>query len=643
MTTGDTSIRANVPLNFARARGLLAKPDVAENTARNILEGSPGDMDARLLLGAARRRQGNAERALPVLEEVARSEPDSAFALLELGLCLGETGSHDRAREALARAVDLASTSPETWLALGDKLSLSRGEADEERNPAAALGGEAAEALRRRRFAEAEKLLERALQHAPGFQEARFRYVVTLLVQEKGQASLAVIEELMRRDANIIFFRELYASALYDIGEYDRAIVQYAELLKDDRARPGGWISYGRALRAIGRKRECVAAFRRALDVLPGFAEAYRTLATVKSIRLDSSEIATLRGLAQRPARLASARAQLHFALARALEDSGEFEEAFENYRASQEIQRVGLTYAPGSFTNFIRRIKAQFTPAFLRAREGKGCKTPDPVFVVSMPRAGSTLVQEILAAHPDIERTGELRDLTNLVAQLRRELPGGPAPAYPDLIARVPPERFRLLGEDYLARVWPRRKRSVARFVDKYPENFLFTGLVHLMLPNAKIVDVRRHPLDCGLSCYKNYFPEGPPWSHRLEDIGRVYADYVELMAHWDEVLPGRVHRVFYERLIAKPEAEVRRLLEYLELPFAPQCLRFYEKKQEIVTLSMEQARQPINEAGVGNSREYEPWLGSLKAALGPVFNCYPSVPTYYPRMQAGLTLRLG
>lgn len=634
--------RGTVPLSYERARRLLARPNAAEAEARKILADSPGDADARLLLGAALLRAGRAAEARGILEDVARAEPDSASALLEFGRCLARLELHDEAREVLARAVDLASTSPMAWFALGDELSLARGEADDEGNPAADFGREAAVSLRHGRFAEAEQLLDRALAHAPGFEEARFRYVIALLVQEKGQAALPVIEELVRRNPDNAFFRELLASALHETGDYDGAIARYAELLEDGRARPGAWMSYGRALRAVGRNEECIAAFRHALDVLPGFAEAFRTLATVKTIRMEPSAIDTLGGLVASPGRLVSSRAQLHFALAKALEDNGELRGSFENYRASQELQRIGFAYASESFSNLMQRIKAVFAPAFLRAREGRGCAAQDPIFVVGMPRAGSTLVQEILAAHPEVERTGELRDMTNLLAQLRGEIAGGQAPPYPDLIARIPPERFRALGDAYMARTNPRRRRGTARFVDKYPENYLYTGLIHLILPNAKIVDVRRHPLDCGLSIFRNYFPEGPQWSHRLEDIGRVYADYVGLMAHFDEVLPDRVHRITYERLIAEPEDEVRRLLDYLGLPFAPECLRFHEKRQAIVTLSIEQARQPIYADGVGNSREFEPWLGPLKSALGPVLDCYPAAPKYYPRLQAGMTARL-
>jgi hypothetical protein len=258
------------------------------------------------------------------------------------------------------------------------------------------------------------------------------------------------------------------------------------------------------------------------------------------------------------------------------------------------------------------------------------------------MPRAGSTLVQEILAAHSGIERTGELHDLNLIVNRLRGEAQQNGAPPFPKLLATLAPERFHAIGAEYLERTRPRRKIGKPYFVDKHPENFVQSGLIHLILPHAKIIDVRRHPLDCGFSIYRNYFPAAPPWAHDLEEIGRFYAAYVELMAHWDEVLPGRVHRVIYEDLIVEPEREVRRLLDYLGVPFENECLRFYENEQAILTASVEQARQPIYAGGVSNSRNFEPWLGPLKQVLGSVLAAWPVAPKFYPRLQVSMTMRM-
>jgi hypothetical protein len=258
------------------------------------------------------------------------------------------------------------------------------------------------------------------------------------------------------------------------------------------------------------------------------------------------------------------------------------------------------------------------------------------------MPRAGSTLVQEILAAHSAIERTGELHDLNSIVNELRGEAQRNGAPPFPAFLTSLAPERFHAMGTEYLKRTRSRRKIGKLFFVDKHPENFVNAGLIHVILPQAKIIDARRNPLDCCFSIFRNYFPSAPQWSHDLEEIGRFYVSYVELMAHWDQVLSGRVHRVIYEDLVTQPEREVPRLLDYLGLPFEQECLRFYEKEQAILTASFEQARRPIYETGIGNSRNFEPWLGSLKEALGYVLDAYPAAPTFYPRLQANVTMHV-
>ena len=270
------------------------------------------------------------------------------------------------------------------------------------------------------------------------------------------------------------------------------------------------------------------------------------------------------------------------------------------------------------------------------------GCESTEPIFVLGMLRSGSTLVQEILAAHSAIERTGELRDLNGMANRLQVSPSGNNRPSrYPEALGLLDAERFRSLGEEYLELTRPRRKSQRPFFIDKLPENFIYTGLIHCILPNARIIDVRRHPLDCCLSCFTNYFPEGPKWTHRLDDLGRYYAGYVELMAHFDEVLPGHVHRINYEQLVANPEREVRKVLDYLGLAFEENCLRYYEQQQVIETVSAGQARQPIYKAGVGSRRKFEPWLEPLKRALGQVLQAYPEVPSFYPAIHASYSLR--
>jgi len=635
------------PVSSAQVGRLLASnPIAAEARAREILSAQPENADALLVLAAALRRQGKGGEAKAILEPIVASQPDQAFAQLELALSLSLLGDHPAALAALARAVDFAPTYLAGWCALGDELALLQADAgtNASRAEAGTAFRAADSAIARKNLAEAEALLARAVDSSPDSGIARLRYAVVLLAGEKAHLALPVIEELIHLDPDNVFYQELKASALQEFGDFHQAIAQYEDLLGNGPMRPGALISYGRALRAIGREDESIAAFRKAVEILPTFAQGWRTLATVKTIRFAPQTIDHLKSLLARRGLLISTRVQLHFALAKALEDAGSWGEAFENYTRSQELQRTGVSGSAEKFHAFVRQLTTVFTPEFFRARRGAGSGSGEggPIFVVGMPRAGSTLVQEILAAHSAIERTGELHDLGLIVNQLRGESGRNGAPPFPAFLATLSPERLQAIGSAYLERTRPRRKHGKHFFVDKHPENFIYAGLIHLILPQAKIIDARRHPLDCCFSIFRNYFPSAPPWSHDLEEIGRFYAAYVELMAHWDEVLPSRVHRVIYEELVANPEREVCRLLDYTGLPFEEACLRFYEQEQAILTTSVEQARRPIYASGLGNSRAYEPWLGPLKSALGSILAAYPAVPKFYPRLQASVTMRL-
>ena len=254
------------------------------------------------------------------------------------------------------------------------------------------------------------------------------------------------------------------------------------------------------------------------------------------------------------------------------------------------------------------------FTPSFFAERTGSGASDPAPIFIVGLPRSGSTLVEQILASHPLVEAVGELGDIQTIADWIGSQEGGG----YPQALTALRGEDLAVLGGQYLDWNKGRRRQGRARFIDKAPWNFQHIGLIQLILPAAKIVDVRRHPLGCGWSAFKQHFEHGSDFSYDLADIGRYYADYVDLMAHMDQVLPGRVHRLVYERLVADTEGEVRRLLDYLGMPFDAACLRFFENRRAVATPSSEQVRQPIFTEAVDQWRNFEPWLGPLKAALG-------------------------
>ena len=352
---------------------------------------------------------------------------------------------------------------------------------------------------------------------------------------------------------------------------------------------------------------------------MPGLGESWWSLANLKTFRFGPQDIAQMRAQLGRTDLPDEDRLHLHFALGKALEDEGGYAESFEHYSKGNAIRRAQLGYDAGEISDLVRRLKNVCTADFFRAREGSGSPAPDPIFVVGLPRSGSTLIEQILASHSAVEGTMELPELLSIARRLGGRKTRGEASAYPEVLAELPTVEFRELGEEYLQRTRVYRKLGRRFFIDKMPNNFFHIGLIHLMLPNAKIIDARRHPLGCGFSCFKQHFARGQGFAYSLEDIGRYYADYVDLMAHYDSVLPGAVHRLVYERLVESPEAEIRRLLAYCGLPFEDGCLRFYENNRAVRTASSEQVRMPIFSEGVGQWRHFEPWLGPLKKALGP------------------------
>jgi len=360
----------------------------------------------------------------------------------------------------------------------------------------------------------------------------------------------------------------------------------------------------------------------------PGFGEAWFSLANLKTVRFTADDIAAMRAQLRRADIPDADRLQFEFALGKALEDAGEYAGSFEHYARGNALRRAAVVYDIGSTTRLVQRTEALYTPQFLRSRAGSGSPSPDPIFILGMPRAGSTLVEQILASHSQVEGTRELPDVPGFALELGvLEAHGKPA-TYPKAVEQLTHAQLLALGERYLAQTRPHRIQGKPHFIDKMPSNFLHVGLIHLILPNARIIDARRSPLGCCFANFKQHFQSGVWFSYSLEDLGRYYRDYVRVMAHFDAVLPGRVHRVYYEDLVADFESEVRRLLKHCGLSFEERCLRFHETKRSIQTASSEQVRRPLYGDGVEQWRHYEPWLGPLKEALGDVIDQYAQRP---------------
>jgi tetratricopeptide (TPR) repeat protein len=443
-----------------------------------------------------------------------------------------------------------------------------------------------------------------------------------LYKQNRPAEAIAELDLLPRDDGSAAGSQNLKAAALGRIGSYEEAITLYEQVLARLPNQPKVWMSYGHALKTVGRQQDGVAAYRRGLALAPTLGELWWSLANLKTIPFDEADVAAMTEALAREGLGPDDRLHLHFALGRAHEERKSYEASFGHYAEGNRIRAAMLRFDMEEVQASVARSQALFTPDFFAARAGGGCPAPDPIFILGMPRAGSTLVEQILASHPEVEGTMELPDIPTLARRLGGGAPGSEKSAYPECLATLDPAALCALGEEYLERTRIQRKTDRPYFIDKMPNNWAHAGLIRLILPNAKIVDARRHPLDCCFSNFKQHYARGQGFSYRLDHMGLYYAAYVELMAHLDLVMPDPPFLLVHEKLIDDPEGEIRRLLEHLGLPFDPACLAFHENARAVRTASSEQVRRPLNRAGLGQWRPYAPWLDPLKEALGPALD---------------------
>ena len=474
-------------------------------------------------------------------------------------------------------------------------------------------------AVRIDRADDAENLLERCLELAPGFREARHNYAIVLSRVNKPEQAIVELDRLLRDDAGNPGYRNLKAVALCHTGDYEPAIGIFEDLLRLNPRHAPIWLSLGHALKTAGHTQRSIAAYEQCLELDGTLGDAWWSLANLKTFRFGDAQLARMRDTLRRTDLPPEQRACLEFALGKALEDRADYAASFQHYARGNELRLEQIPYNADDTGLLLQRARETYSAEFFAARTGAGSTAPDPIFIVGLPRAGSTLVEQILASHSAVEGTMELPDIISITRALRRAASDKRAGAYHAALAQLDRDALRELGEQYLARTRIHRKLGRPFFIDKMPNNFAHIGLIHLILPNAKIVDVRRHPLACCFSGFKQHFARGQSFTYGLRNIGRYYRDYVELMAHFDAVLPGRVHRVVYEDLVGDTEQQVRALLAYCGLPFEEGCLRFFENERPVRTASSEQVRQPIYKAGVDHWQNFEPWLEPLKEALGP------------------------
>jgi predicted Zn-dependent protease len=650
------------------ARLLEGRPDLAAEQALEILKSAPAHPAANLLLGVARRRCGDTQAALGVLETVAALHPQWALAHYELALVYGERERGGEAVAALRRALALKPEMADAWRALGDQLTIDgdlagadaayaqnikastkdprllqaasalcenripeaehllRAHLKKHPTDVAALRMLAEVAARLQRYSDAENLLVRCLELAPSFTAARHHHAIVLHRQNKPAAALKEVDELLVQEPRHPGYNNLKAAILARIGELDESIEIYGAVLARHPAQPKVWMSYGHALKTKGREADGIAAYRKSIELLPSLGEAYWSLANLKTFSFSDAEMASMRAQLVSPELAEEDRLHLNFALGKALEDRSQYAESFEHYALGNRARRKQIRYRSEDMSEHVARVKALCTPEFFTDRASHGAAAPDPIFIVGLPRSGSTLLEQILSSHSQVEGTMELPDIPAIAKKLSQLAKQSQFEGYTSVLATLGAKECAELGERYLAQTRIQRKTAAPFFIDKLPNNFAHIDLIQLALPHAKIIDARRHPLGCGFSVFKQHFARGQSFSYSLEDIGRYYRDYVDLMAHFDEVLPGRVHRVNYESMIENTEAEVRRLLDYCALPFEEGCLRFYENDRAVRTASSQQVRKPIFREGVDQWRHYEPWLGPLKQALGGVLATYPA-----------------
>jgi len=471
------------------------------------------------------------------------------------------------------------------------------------------------------RYKDAENLLRRALELSPDFTAARANLAIALYRQNRPAEAIAELNLVLEDEPDNPGHANLKAAALGRIGGFDEAIELYESVLRDAPRQPRVWMSYGHMLKTVGRQADGIAAYRRALALAPELGEAWWSLANLKTVRFDDVDMAAMQAALARTDISDEDRFHLDFALGKSFEDRKDAAAAFDHYAAGNALRRTRIVYEADETEAFVDRSIALFTSAFFADRKGQGSPARDPIFILGMPRAGSTLVEQILSSHPLVEGTSELPDIPALALRIAD---------YPQGVATLSPGRLRELGEEYLRRASVQRRTDRPFFIDKLPNNWAHLPFIHLILPNAKIIDARRHPLGCCFSNFKQHFARGQSFSYALDDMGRYYRDYVRLLAHIDGVLPGRVHRVIYERMVDDTEGEVRALLAACGLEFDPACLDFHKTERAVRTASSEQVRQPIFREGTEGWKTFELWLDPLKAALGEVLDQYPQVPGF-------------
>jgi tetratricopeptide (TPR) repeat protein len=538
---------------------------------------APQNRDVLYLIAANQRCLRRVSEALGTLERLEQHHPQFSLLFQERGYCYMTQRDVGRAIDAFLQAVKINPALAASW-GLLERLYRMAGDA---KNAAIATAN----------------------------------YIRVLIDGQQYGKAYEAIHALLRLDPSNKDYLSLCAAACAGLGRHEKAVALYRQMLAASPESAEVHVALGHCLQSIGRQKEAIESYRAAAAVRPSFGDAYWSLANLKTYRLSPDEIAQMRAEEGAPNAHQVDRYHLCFALGKAYEDRNEHADSWQFYERGNRLKRAESHYDAVIIENNTRKQIEVCTAQFFAARAGVGAPDPDPIFIVGLPRSGSTLVEQILASHSQVGSTHELSDVPHIVLEIGR---------YPDVLAELAPEEFRRLGERYIKDTRPYRAGDKPFFIDKMPNNFRHIGLIHPMLPNAKIVDVRREPMACCVSNLKQLFASGQEFTYSIEDIARYYRTYLDLMGHWDAVLPGRVLRVLYEDVVDNLEGSVRRLLEFCGLEFELACIEFYKTDRSVRTASSEQVRRPLFREGLSQWQNYEPWLGPLKDCLGDVLVRY-------------------
>ncbi len=603
----------------------LNRVDDASNTLSTLLNEDPDFGRAHQEHGHLLNAQGRQAEALAAFRLACNANPALEASWRTQAKLLAEAGRAAEASQAQAQASRLAAL-PKELLAVSNFIhehkllkaeNLCRKFLQANPHHVEAMRLLADIGCRLGAMEEADFLLESATEFAPDNIQVRLDHIAVLRKRQKYQQALKQAKTLLENDPDNPVFQSHYAIECLQANHLETALDMFDKVLEALPKDPATLTSRGHVLKTIGQQEEAISSYRAAIAATPGHGDAYHALANLKTYRFPENEHAAMVKLVEASHISQATRIQLCFALGKSYDDHGDYEQAFAYYDRGNRYKRQQSRYDADQMDEEFAAQKAVCTKSFFDRFEGVGHRASDPIFIVGLPRAGSTLLEQILASHSKVDGTLELPNIISLTHRLRGRQKIDAPEGYPYGLTHLGPEQLEEYGKQYIEDT--RMHRAGAPFfIDKMPNNFRHIGLISLILPNAKIIDARRNPMDCCFSGFKQLFAEGQEFTYGLQEVGRYYAGYVDLMNHWDQVLPGKILRVQYEDVVADLEGQVRQLLDYCGLPFEHACLNFHKTDRAVRTASSEQVREKINTKGLAQWKPYEPWLSPLVDALG-------------------------